>query len=397
MARCSRNLHDVPDGSGGDPMRRVFVLLLAMVVSTHVALGSEFGEFVSPLIYRGVEGQARIVELVAPFSFRDPKGKIWTVPPGARVDGASIPQAFWSVIGGPFTGKYREASVIHDHYCDTKSESWEATHRVFYDGMRAKGVDPVTANVMYAAVYRYGPRWLKVADPVAGARVIVGQPIPDAIHSVDVKSLASRPGITPEQIRQELDKVLSPPAGKAAGIVRDNSACTVALAGLSRTVAELERPDATTVLCQVDEESSRLLAKRNLQILVTDVRALQSMQAGLLIPAVNQYIAEPTDQRWQLVQKSSEEVKNFVTLALISLQQYENRHGQGVISDAGPASSTFLNRPLGRILGARAVMLEDNRLSPPKSADEMTRWKNVYLDLMRRLSGELAELETRLK
>src|SRR5215472_9301462 len=102
-------------------------LLIALWISWVAVQAEDFGRFLSPLIYRGVDNQQRIVEVVAPFSFKDVHGKIWTVPPGARVDGASIPRAFWSIIGAPFTGRYREASVVHDYYCDTKSERWQDT------------------------------------------------------------------------------------------------------------------------------------------------------------------------------------------------------------------------------------------------------------------------------
>ena len=81
------------------------------------------------------------------------------MPAGVLVDGASIPSVFWSIIGAPFTGKYREASVIHDHYCETKSRHWKAVHRVFLDGMLASGVNDYQAKLMYLAVYRFGPRW----------------------------------------------------------------------------------------------------------------------------------------------------------------------------------------------------------------------------------------------
>jgi hypothetical protein len=84
---------------------------------------------------------------------------MWSVPSGTRVDGASIPSVFWSIIGAPYTGKYREASVIHDYFCETKSRHWKAVHRVFLDGMLARGVDKIQAQLMYLAVYRFGPRW----------------------------------------------------------------------------------------------------------------------------------------------------------------------------------------------------------------------------------------------
>lgn len=99
------------------------------------------------------------MELVRPFTYIDSKGVAWSVPVGTKVDGASIPSMFWGIIGAPYTGKYREASVIHDHYCATKSRHWKAVHKVFLDGMMARGVETLQARLMYLAVYRFGPRW----------------------------------------------------------------------------------------------------------------------------------------------------------------------------------------------------------------------------------------------
>lgn len=101
----------------------------------------------------------RKIKLLAPYSYTDPAGEIWTVPTDTIVDGASIPQLFWSVIGGPLEGKYRNASVVHDFYCDEKTRPWEAVHRVFFDAMLESGVDELQAKVMYYAVYVFGPRW----------------------------------------------------------------------------------------------------------------------------------------------------------------------------------------------------------------------------------------------
>src|SRR5690242_3570669 len=56
----------------------------------------------------------RKMRLIEPFEYIGPDGRRWPVPAGTVVDGASIPQAFWSIIGGPFEGAYRPASVIHD-------------------------------------------------------------------------------------------------------------------------------------------------------------------------------------------------------------------------------------------------------------------------------------------
>jgi hypothetical protein len=101
----------------------------------------------------------RRVQLVEDFGFIDQAENRWDVPEGAIVDGASIPQALWSIIGGPFEGRYRDASIVHDWYCDMRSRPWQNVHRVFFEAMLTSGVAKVRANLMYAGVYWGGPRW----------------------------------------------------------------------------------------------------------------------------------------------------------------------------------------------------------------------------------------------
>jgi len=101
----------------------------------------------------------RNVKLLADLVFFDPHETQWAVPAGAVVDGASIPKPFWSVVGGPFEGGYRDASIIHDWYCDRRTRTWQATHRVFYDAMLISGVSTTKAKIMYYAVRFGGPRW----------------------------------------------------------------------------------------------------------------------------------------------------------------------------------------------------------------------------------------------
>jgi hypothetical protein len=89
----------------------------------------------------------------------DLDGVRWEVPEGVKIDGASIPQVLWSIVGGPFEGKYREASVIHDYYCDVRLRPWKDVAKVFYQAMITSGVDTVKAKLMYLAVVYGGPRW----------------------------------------------------------------------------------------------------------------------------------------------------------------------------------------------------------------------------------------------
>ena len=110
----------------------------------------------------------RHAHTLGPLSYFTQAGTEWPVPVGSWLDGASIPQAFWSVIGGPFSGLYLEASVVHDYYCDHRVRQWRDVHRMFYEAMLCRGVGSFRAKVMYYAVYRFGPRW-DIVEGVAGA------------------------------------------------------------------------------------------------------------------------------------------------------------------------------------------------------------------------------------
>src|SRR5437867_12454417 len=56
----------------------------------------------------------RTMTLITELRYTDPQGVVWVAPIGSVVDGASIPRYLWSIMGGPFEGKYRNASVLHD-------------------------------------------------------------------------------------------------------------------------------------------------------------------------------------------------------------------------------------------------------------------------------------------
>jgi hypothetical protein len=101
----------------------------------------------------------RRVRLLEELVYIDPRGKRWTAPKGAVVDGASIPRIFQNVIGTPYGGEYTLASVIHDVACYEQTEPWEEVHQMFYDAMLASGVEEQKASTMYLAVYEGGARW----------------------------------------------------------------------------------------------------------------------------------------------------------------------------------------------------------------------------------------------
>lgn len=114
--------------------------------------------FQGPLIVEFLR-DGRSLRVLEEFNYVDGTGRDWIVPAGSVVNGASIPRAAWSIVGGPLTGKYREASVIHDVHCERRERPWQEVHRVFYEAMLESGMDEVQSKIIYAAVYMFGPRW----------------------------------------------------------------------------------------------------------------------------------------------------------------------------------------------------------------------------------------------
>ena len=112
------------------------------------------------------DGADRDMQLNSDFTFVDDAGLAWTAEKGAKINGASIPRIFWSSFGDPFIGDYRRASVVHDYYCDVRTRSSDATHRMFYEACLAGGVSQRRAKTMYTAVKTFGPSWRTISGPL---------------------------------------------------------------------------------------------------------------------------------------------------------------------------------------------------------------------------------------
>jgi len=141
--------------------RCLSIAMVTAVLTTSANAQEYFGDFLDKLKGTFItETPPRPqFKLESDFRFKDPNGLLWIAPSGVEVDGASIPQPFWSLIGGPFEGAYINASVIHDHYCRTKQRTAHDTHRNFYYGMRASQVPDWKATLMHWAVSTFGPSW----------------------------------------------------------------------------------------------------------------------------------------------------------------------------------------------------------------------------------------------
>ena len=81
------------------------------------ATTTDFGRFEGEVVAVW-DSSGRNMTLREDFAYIDSMERRWLAPTGTVVDGASIPRLFWTVIGSPFAGKYRNASVVHDIECD---------------------------------------------------------------------------------------------------------------------------------------------------------------------------------------------------------------------------------------------------------------------------------------
>ena len=120
------------------------------------------------------ENDGRTMTLLSELRYTDPQGVLWIAPASSVVDGASIPRSLWSLMGGPFEGKYRNASVLHDVAYDQKNRPHEVCDRTFYNAMRCSGVGAVDAGMMYYTLRKFGRHWkAPKAEPVkVGGEVV---------------------------------------------------------------------------------------------------------------------------------------------------------------------------------------------------------------------------------
>jgi len=193
------------------PVVRLFVagFLLGYELPSQ-AIAERLGHFSGEPILQPT-GDGRNMRLIEDFSYTDANGAMWTAPKGTVTDGASIPSVLWSVIGSPFTGKYLNAAIIHDHFCANHRRPWKQVHRLFHEGMLAGGVDGTMAKMMYAAVYAFGPRWRE--ERRRAARGVIHEEQKRCNVVATCKSCQRHLGVSPFIAIIEVS-ACSPPAGE---------------------------------------------------------------------------------------------------------------------------------------------------------------------------------------
>ena len=149
---------------------------------------NKWGYYSGPVETRW-ENDGRSMTLLNELRYTDPNEFVWIAPAGSQVDGASIPRYLWSIMGGPFEGKYRNASVLHDVAYGERRRPWQDCDRMFYNAMRCSGVSVTEAKTMYYALYRFGNHWkfpIKRGKPVKVGGTMVARAIPRAVPANEI-------------------------------------------------------------------------------------------------------------------------------------------------------------------------------------------------------------------
>jgi hypothetical protein len=93
--------------------------------------------------------------LQADYRFTIGNQEFW-IPTGFKWNGASIPQALWSEMGGRFEPNTIEASLPHDWLYLGHGTDRETADRYFYEQCRAAGMPHLKAAAMYEALHLFG-------------------------------------------------------------------------------------------------------------------------------------------------------------------------------------------------------------------------------------------------
>ena len=101
----------------------------------------------------------RIMILEEDFFYIDKKGKKWLAPKGvAELNGATIPRKLWSIIGSPFIGPYRRASVVHDYFVgegnnpDVTYKERRLADKMFFRACRTDSCSWKLSAILYVGV-----------------------------------------------------------------------------------------------------------------------------------------------------------------------------------------------------------------------------------------------------
>ncbi|MFN0316954.1 MAG: DUF1353 domain-containing protein [Burkholderiales bacterium] len=143
-------------------IKRILVALPVLILGVAAAMAAGVGTFLGKVVleWDDEDGFNRHkIKLLSDFGFQDPAGKKWVAQKGAELDGSSFTPLFEQMVGLPFVGEHRRASLLHDYYAKQLSEPWRDVRRMYYAALLAEGMSESEAKTTYAVLYGAGMRW----------------------------------------------------------------------------------------------------------------------------------------------------------------------------------------------------------------------------------------------
>lgn len=116
------------------------------------------------------ECENNLWELLSDVSYENEQYKI-TCKTTFKTDGASIPKAFWSIIGNPLEDDLLLPSIIHDGLYTIMLLSREKCDKLLLEMLKYNGVSDIRADLIYSTVRAFGgSHWTK--DTSASASLV---------------------------------------------------------------------------------------------------------------------------------------------------------------------------------------------------------------------------------
>ncbi|MEN9362165.1 MAG: hypothetical protein RL095_3700 [Verrucomicrobiota bacterium] len=101
-------------------------------------------------------------------------GEEVVIPRGFLFDGASVPRAFWSIIGAPNEPDFMLAALLHDWLYWSHQWTKAKADAALRDLLVASGVSAIRAGAMFRAVDLFGgTAWRKAPGVTEGSRWIL--------------------------------------------------------------------------------------------------------------------------------------------------------------------------------------------------------------------------------
>lgn len=112
------------------------------------------------------------------------------VPAGFEWDGATIPRAFWTLVGGPYHPQIMAASLLHDWLYWTRAWKREDADKLLRHVMKEAGAPEIRADLVYGAVRGFGGFYFgRTKTDVEYARVFTAWMIMDGKNPNDYHML----------------------------------------------------------------------------------------------------------------------------------------------------------------------------------------------------------------